>query len=51
MGLTNTKYNMKPTTVDNLLLDQIDRIERSKLSAGDNSVLDFINEINNTPLN
>jgi len=37
---------MQPT-FENLIADQKERLERNNLEAGDNCVIDFINEINN----
>lgn len=34
---------------ENLIADQLERIERSKLTPENNSVIHFINDINNTP--
>lgn len=35
-----------PNTTVTYLTDQIERIKRSKLKKGDNSILDFINDFN-----
>lgn len=37
---------MKPTTFETLIADQQERIERSNLKAGDNAILDYINDLN-----
>ena len=37
---------MKAVTIETLLADQKERIERNGLKAGDNAILDFINDIN-----
>jgi len=37
---------MKPTSIETLLADQIERIERNNLKTGDNLILDYINDVN-----
>lgn len=38
--------SIKPITFESLILDQQDRIERKELKEGDNTILDWINDIN-----
>lgn len=33
-------------TIDKLIADQLERIERCNLKEGDNSILDWINDLN-----
>lgn len=37
---------MKPTSFETLIADQRERIERCNLKAGDNAILDYINDLN-----
>lgn len=37
---------MKPTTTENLIQDQLDRIERCNAKKGENLIMDWINDIN-----
>jgi len=37
---------MKPVTLETLIADQKDRIDRCNAKPGDNAVMDYINDIN-----
>jgi len=45
-ALELTPLFMKPTSIETLLADQIERIERNNLKTGDNLILDYINDVN-----
>ena len=51
LWVQNKSTKMKPITFETLIQDQKERLERRNLKQGDNSVLDFVNEINNTTFN
>lgn len=44
--MTRPKSTINAVTFETLFSDQIERIERCKLEAGDNAILDWINDLN-----